>query len=253
MPNKHAVLSASSSHRWISCPPSARLCAAAGDRPSPYAQQGTDAHSLCEFKILSALGRACADPRENLTFLDSEMEACTDAYCSHVMEQYEDAKRRCPDPLILIEQRLDFSRWAPSGFGTGDCIIVTDDVLQVIDFKYGLGVHVSAEDNPQMRCYALGALDAYGSIYDISTIKMTIFQPRRDNISTSGISRDGLLSWADAVLSPAARLAYAGSGELKAGEHCRFCSAKASCREYAGYTHEQAARDFMPSDADKRP
>ena len=140
----------------------------------------------------------------------------------------------------------------PSGFGTGDCVIVADNVLHVIDFKYGRGVLVDAEDNPQMRCYALGALDAYGSIYDISTIKMTIFQPRRDNISTSEISREELLSW-DTVLSPAARLAHEGSGEFRAGEHCRFCSAKTSCQEHAGYSNRLAAYDFMAPDAGGRP
>lgn len=253
MPNKHAVLSASSSHRWISCPPSAKLCAAAGDRPSPYAQQGTDAHSLCEFKILTALGRECTDPTESLTFFDREMDTCTDAYCNYVMGQYEDAKRHCPDPLILIEQRLDFSRWVPFGFGTGDCVIVADNVLHVIDFKYGLGILVDAEDNPQMRCYALGALDAYDSIYDISTIKMTIFQPRRDNTSTSEMGREELLSWADAVLSPAARLAHEGSGEFHAGEHCRFCSAKSSCLEHAEYSSRLAAYDFMAQGTGDRP
>lgn len=249
MPDKHALLSASSSHRWISCPPSARLCAAAGSRPSAYAQQGTDAHSLCEFKVLSALGRPCADPSGSLTFYDAEMDRHTDAYRSFVLGRYEAAKRLCPDPAILIEQRLDFSRWVPSGFGTGDCVIAARGILHVIDFKYGAGIPVEARDNPQLRCYALGALELFGAAYGISAVRMTVFQPRRDSVRTSEAGTDELLTWADAVLAPAARLAYEGSGSLRAGEHCRFCSAKPSCPEHAGYRHKLAASDFTDRDA----
>nr|DAM52704.1 MAG TPA: PD-(D/E)XK nuclease superfamily protein [Caudoviricetes sp.] len=245
---KHALLSASASKQWLNCPPSARLCADKDDRASPYAQQGTDAHELCEYKVLKAIGQTLTDPIENLDFYDAEMENCTEEYRNYVIEQLEGAKSFCKDPVILVEQRLDFSKWVPEGFGTGDCIIVADDVLHIIDFKYGLGVLVEAENNPQMMCYALGALDIYDGIYDIKTVKMTIFQPRRDNISTFEMNKKDLINWADNILSPAAKLAYEGTGEFKAGDHCQFCKVKADCRKRAEYNLELAKYDFeMPA------
>lgn len=232
---KHALLSASSSKQWLNCPPSAKLCADQEDRASPYAKQGTDAHSLCEYKVLTALGIDAEDPTENLDFYDAEMENCTEEYRNFVLEQLEDAKKLCKDPIVLVEQRLDFSKWVPEGFGTGDCLIVADDVLHIIDFKYGLGVLVDAEHNPQMMCYGLGALDIYDGIYDIKTVKMTIFQPRRDNVSTCTMDKDALLEWADTVLAPTAALAFKGEGEFNAGDHCTFCKVKANCRKRAEY------------------
>lgn len=241
----HALLSASSSHRWIHCPPSAKLCAEQDDRASPYAQQGTDAHELCQYKVEHALGRNVKDPTENLEFFDSEMDNCSDSYCSYVMEGLEDIKSHCPDPEIMVEQHLDFSKWVPQGFGTGDCIIVGDDVLHVIDYKHGLGIIVSAEKNSQMMCYALGALEIFDGIYDIHTIKMTIFQPRRDNISTYTITKDELLKWAEQVLAPTAALAIKGEGDFRAGDHCQFCRIKATCRKRAEYNMELAKYDFQ--------
>ena len=164
------------------------------------------------------------------------------------MEQLTEAKTHCKDPQVLVEQRLDFSKWVPEGFGTGDCLIVADDVLHIIDFKYGLGVLVEAEDNPQMMCYALGALDIYDGIYDITSVKMTIFQPRRENVSTFTIKKEDLLKWADEFLKPTAELAFNGEGEFKAGDHCTFCKAKATCRKRAEYNLELAKYDFeMPA------
>ena len=248
---KHALLSASASKQWLNCPPSARLCADKEDRDSPYAKQGTDAHELCEYKVLKAIGQTLTDPIENLDFYDAEMENCTEEYRNYVIEQLEGAKSFCKDPVILVEQRLDFSKWVPEGFGTGDCIIVADDVLHIIDFKYGLGVIVDAQQNPQMMCYALGAIDIYDGIYDIKTVKMTIFQPRRDNISTFEMNKADLLNWADNILAPTARLAYEGKGEFKAGDHCQFCKIKADCRKRAEYNLELAKYDFeMPANLD---
>lgn len=241
---KHAYLSASASHRWLSCPPSAKLCAEIRDEASPYAQQGTDAHELCEYKVLHALGEDVKDPTANLDFFDTEMDDCTDEYCFYVMEQFAKAKQLCEDPKVLVEQRLDFSKWVPDGFGTGDCLIVADKVLQIIDFKYGLGILVEAENNPQMMCYALGALDVYDGIYDIETVEMTIFQPRRDNISTFSMKKEDLLNWAETVLAPTAQLAYNGEGDFHAGDHCQFCKVKATCRKRAEYNMELAAYDF---------
>ena len=246
MPDKHALLSASSSHRWLACPPSAVLCAQEADQPGPYAREGTDAHTLCEHKVLKYLGRDSPDPRENLDYFNEEMDSCSDQYCSFVAEQLEEARRFCKDPEVLVEQRLDFSKWVPEGFGTGDCLIVADKLLHIIDFKYGMGVLVEAENNPQMMCYALGALDIFDGIYDIESIKMTIFQPRRDNISSFTISKEDLLNWAESTLMPAAKLAYKGEGEFCAGDHCQFCKVKATCRKRAEYNLELARYDFPP-------
>ena len=245
----HALLSASSSHRWLACPPSAKLCAAHPDRASPYAQQGTDAHSLAAYKVLKALGRDSPDPTGGLEYLDQEMEDCTDAYCAFVMEQLAEARKHCEDPIVLVEQRLDFSRWVPEGFGTGDACIVADDALHVIDLKYGVGILVEAERNPQMMCYALGLLEAFDGIYSITAVRMSIFQPRRNNVSTYEISKADLLEWADTVLAPTAELAFRGEGEFCAGDHCQFCEAKASCRKRAEYNLEMAHYDFeVPSE-----
>ena len=248
MPDIHSPLSPSSAFRWIKCTPSAKLNAALPDSTSEYALQGTAAHTLCEYKLQKLLGKDAKDPTENLTYFDAEMADCTDSYQQYVSEQIETAKQFCKDPIVLVEQKLDFSKWVPHGFGTGDCVIVADNVLTVIDFKYGVGVLVEAEQNPQMMCYALGALALFDSIYDIENVVMTIFQPRRDNISIYELSKKELLQWADEILSPAAQLAAKGEGEFKAGKHCKFCKVKATCRKRAEYNLELARYDFeMPA------
>jgi hypothetical protein len=244
---KHALLSASSSHRWLNCPPSAKLCASLDNKSSSYAQQGTDAHSLCQYKLEKALGMNTQDPINNLEYYDAEMENCADEYASFILEHMEEIKHHCSDPLVLIEQHLDFSKYVECGFGTGDCVIVADGVLQVIDYKHGLGILVSAEENPQMMCYALGALELFDGIYDVNTVKMTVFQPRKGNVSTYALSKEDLVKWGNELLSPIAKLAYAGEGEFKAGDHCQFCRVKATCRKRAEYNLELAKYDFeMP-------
>lgn len=248
MPDVHAVLSASSSHRWLECPPSAKLNAEIADKASEYAQQGSSAHELAEYKIKSFLGENAKDPTDSLTYLDQEMADCTDSYAEYVAEQVAKAKEHCKDPIVLVEQRLDFSKWVPQGFGTGDCVIVADDVLTIIDLKYGVGILVEAEKNPQMMCYALGALQLFDGIYDINKVSMTIFQPRREHISTFEITKEELLKWADTILAPTAQLAASGDGEFKAGAHCQFCKVKATCRKRAEYNLELARYDFeMPA------
>ena len=248
MPGNHAVLSASSSYRWLACPPSALECAKLPDVQSEFARQGTEAHVLCEYKVKKAQGRKEKDPTKTLAYFDEEMAECTDAYAQFVLESLAAAKTVCKDPLVLVEQRLDFSRWVPEGFGTGDCLIVADDTLTVIDYKHGLGVLVEAEKNPQMMCYALGALDLFDGIYDIQKVSMTIFQPRRENVSTYTMPKEELLQWAEKVLKPTADLAAKGEGEYKAGDHCRFCKIRATCRKRAEYNLELAKYDFaMPS------
>ncbi len=245
MPHKgHAVLSASSSERWLHCPPSARLCESYEDKGSDYAAEGTDAHELCEYKLRKALGMEAQDPTENLTWFNEEMADCANGYAAYVLEQVEAAKQTCADPVVLIEQRVDFSRWVESGYGTADCIIIADGTLQIIDYKHGLGVLVSAEENPQMQCYALGALELFDDIYDIASVRMTIYQPRRDNVSTYEISKDELYRWADEVLKPTADLAFAGDGNFLCGEWCGFCKAKHDCRARVDANMELARYDF---------
>ena len=248
MPEQHAVLSASSSKMWMSCPPSAQLNAAANDTPSEYAKQGTAAHLWAETKVKRILGQNLKDPTDGAEYYDAEMAECTDSYAQYVSEQIEKAKQRCTDPIVLVEQRVDFSKWVPGGFGTADAIIVSDDVLSIIDLKYGVGIPVDAENNSQMMCYALGALELFDGIYDIGKISMTIFQPRRENISVYEISKAELLDWADTKLAPAAELASKGEGEFHAGEHCRFCKVKATCRKRAEYNLELAQYDFKMPD-----
>ena len=240
-------MSASSSKRWLNCTPSARLEEQfTEDTGSVYAEEGTAAHALAEHKLKRMLKRRSKRPVSD--YQCDEMEECTDGYVAYAMEQIELAKQNCKDPVVLVEQRLDFSRWVPGGFGTGDCLIVADKVLHIIDFKYGLGILVDAEDNPQMKCYALGALDTYDGIYDIETVRMTIFQPRRENISTSETSKEALLEWAENYLKPTAELAYNGQGDFQAGDHCQFCKVKADCRRRAEYNLELARYDFeMPA------
>ena len=246
---KHAYLSASASHRWLACPPSAKLCAQEEDRGSPYAQQGTDAHELCQYLLEKALGKPVRDPTEDLTYYDAEMQEAAEGYCAFVMEQAEEAKKLCKDPLVCVEQTLDFSKWVEHGFGTGDCVIVSDRLLHIIDFKYGVGVLVEAARNSQLMCYALGAMDTFGDLYDIERIRLSICQPRRENLDTWELTKEELLSWAEDVLAPTAKLAYEGKGDFCAGEHCQFCKVKASCRSRAEYSMELAKYDFAEAPA----
>ena len=243
-PKGHAILSASSSDRWLHCPPSARLCESYDDKGSDYAAEGTDAHALCEYKLRRALGMEATDPTENLTWFNEEMSDCANGYSAYVLEQVETAKQNCADPVVLIEQRVDFSHWVESGFGTADCIIIADGTLQVIDYKHGLGVLVDATENPQMQCYALGALELFDGIYDIDSVRMTIYQPRRDNVSTYELSKAELYRWADEVLKPTADLAFAGDGNFLCGEWCGFCKAKHDCRARADANMQLAHYDF---------
>ena len=164
---------------------------------------------------------------------NSAMEDAATGYAAFVLEKMEEIRRTCPDPLVMVEQRLDFSRWVKDGFGTCDAVIVADGTLRIVDMKYGTGVAVAAENNSQMRLYALGALEMFGELYDVDTIAMTIYQPRLSNISTDTISKTDLLKWAETVLRPVAELAYQGEGELNAGNWCRFCKLRSTCRKRA--------------------
>lgn len=230
-PEKHAKLSASSAHRWMNCNPSANLEREFTDRTSEAAAEGSAAHALCEHKLRKALKMRSTRPVSK--YDTDEMEMYTDSYVEFVLEQIDVAKQHCADPFVLIEQRLDFSCYVPDGFGTGDCLIVADKLLHIIDFKYGLGVLVNAEENPQMMLYALGALQLFDALYDIDTISMSIFQPRRENVSTWTITVAELEEWAEKTLRPKAELAFKGEGEFNPGPWCTFCKAAVKCRARA--------------------
>lgn len=234
----HALLSPSAAHRWIRCPPSACLEREFPSSSSEAAAEGTAAHALCEHKLRKFLKLRSKRPHSD--FEDDEMDRCSDAYVSFVQEQMGEI----PSPMVLVEQRLDLTCYVPEAFGTADCIIVGGDMLHVIDFKYGMGVLVEAEHNPQMMLYALGALDLLDGIYDIQTISMSIFQPRRENVCTWSLTKEDLLRWARDDLVEKARLAYAGEGAFCAGEWCTFCRAAVRCRARAEEKLRLAREEF---------
>ena len=243
-PQEHALLSASSAHRWLHCPPSAKLTAGVTEAPGEAALQGTAAHALAEHKLRRALKQQSKRPVSE--YEDDEMDSYTDDYVSYVLEQYEQAKQATPGAVIYIEQRLDFSHVVPGGFGTGDCLVVADGTLHVIDLKYGLGVLVEAEWNPQMMLYSLGALALFDALYDIEQVALTVFQPRRENVSTWTISVTELNKWVEQTLKPAAELAANGGGEFCAGTWCQFCRIASTCRARAEANLELAKFEFAP-------
>lgn len=241
---QHAILSASASKRWMNCTPSALLEKQFADEESIYAAEGTAAHALAEHKLKRFLKKRSKRPVSDYDC--DEMEECTDDYVSFSMEQIEKAKQSCSDPVVMIEQRLDFSRWVPEGFGTGDLVIVADDTLYIVDLKYGKGIAVSAEWNPQMLLYSLGALELFDSLYDIEKVNMTIHQPRLENVSTFEITVHDLVEWAEQELMPKAEMAAKGEGEFAVGDWCRFCKAKNTCRARAEEYLRLAQMEFKP-------
>lgn len=241
---KHATLSASGAHRWMNCPPSALIEAGLPESTSEAAEQGTAAHALAEHKLRRALKQRSNRPTSD--WHDDEMEQLTDEYVTFVLEQVAAVKESCPDPVVLIEQRLDFSHIVPGGFGTGDCVIIAEPLLQIIDLKYGQGVLVEAEHNPQLMLYALGALRAFDALYEIAEVAVTIYQPRRSNISTWRIAVAELAEWAETEVTPRAALAAAGEGEFCPGSWCRFCKISATCRARAQVNLALAKLEFRP-------
>jgi hypothetical protein len=239
---QHALLSASSSQRWLNCTPSARLEEHFENTSSIFAEEGTAAHALAEYKLKKYLGTNTEKPVSE--FDGEELEYYTDMYLDFAIEVIEKAKENCNDPIILIEQKLDYSCFVPEGFGTGDLVVVADNTLDIVDLKYGRGVVVMANDNPQMKLYALGALVLFDFLYDIDNIRMTICQPRLENISTFEMSKEELLNWAEKELKPKAELAINGEGEFIPGEHCRFCKARYTCRARADELMSLAKHDF---------
>ena len=244
-PNDHALLSASSSHRWLHCNPSARLEREFADRETIAAAEGTAAHALAEHKLKRKLKLRSERPVS--PFDTDEMEVCTDDYADFVMEQVTKERRRDLNTQVFIEQRLDFSCYVPEGFGTGDCLIVSRGRLHIIDLKYGQGLLVDSEENPQMMLYALAALNQYEEQYQIKKVKLTIFQPRRDNVSTWETTVAKLKKWATKDLVPKAQRAFKGEGEYCPGEWCIFCKAAVKCRARADDKLRLAQSEFkMP-------
>lgn len=230
--SEHAKLSASGSEKWMTCTPSARLEEQFSDEGSDFAREGTFAHAVFAQDLQRYLGRSLDPlPKALLHFDTPDLRAHVKTAFDVAVEQIEEARARCKDPVILVEQRLDFSAWVTEGFGTGDLVIITDDLVVVLDLKFGKGISVSAEGNSQMRLYGLGAYNELNHLYDIRRVRMTILQPRLDNWSSEELPVAELLGWAESHVIPRAKLAWAGEGAFVPGEHCTksFCKARFTC------------------------
>lgn len=249
----HAKLSASGSKKWLVCTPSAHLEDQFPDDSSVYADEGTFAHDVFENENRLAVGFIRPeDYVGNLAVLKKSQYWSKDLH-DHVLSAVQAAQerlilaqQRCKDPVILIEQRLDFSTWVPEGFGTGDLVIIADDLVEILDYKHGKGVFVEAQDNSQMRLYGLGAYNELAHLYDIRRVRMTVLQPRLNNFGSEELTIDELLTWADQVVVPAAKLAWDGQGEFVPGDHCSdgFCRARFTCKARADANLALARQDF---------
>lgn len=259
----HALLSPSASHRWLHCTAAPRLEEGIKDEGSDYAAEGTLAHAYCAMKLKNFLGLPTDGEKEEIAALQEkygtgEMAEYTDTYVTIVLEKYNAARAATPDAQLLVETRLDFSDYVPEAFGTADAIIIADGTMEVIDFKYGKGVKVSAVENPQMMIYALGAYARFAFEYRIDNLRATIVQPRIDNLSEYEITVEELTAWAANVLAPAAEKAYKGEGPQTPGAWCQFCKVKNQCRALANkckevvavdpklITPEELAKDVLP-------
>ena len=251
MPEAHALLSASSSKQWLNCPPSARLQEGFPNESSSYAEEGTFAHSVCEYKVKKYLHERVSRPQSDQWYTE-EIDQITDVYAEFVISIIEQMKRNGCEPLVLVEERVNYSHIAPSGFGTADMLIVGKDeegrgLLHICDFKTGQGVFVDANHNSQMMLYALGGLAAYGYIYEIEIVRMSIIQPRLDNVSTYETTRKELEAWGESIKATA-KLAYEGKGEQKAGDWCRFCRAKPVCKACRDEALSLCREEFLDLD-----
>lgn len=234
MPTQHALLSASSAHRWLHCTGSPLLEKEFPDTTSVYAQEGTLAHELCELKLkkyTTVMPKGTYTRAHNKIMKSelwqNEMESTSEIYLEYVKE----IMLACEiAPAVLIEKRVDFSRYVPEGFGTADCLILAGDTLHVIDYKHGKGVVVDAGHNPQMMLYALGAMDELSLLYRFKSVHMVIVQPRVNNISEFTMTADELNEWGETFVKPKAEAAMSGNGEFEAGDWCRFCRAKQQCK-----------------------
>lgn len=266
MPDQHALLSPSSSHRWMHCTAAPHLEAEEPRKDTDYTLEGTLAHAYCAKELKVMLGQTTESEDKEIEqlkdkYLTDEMFDHVTTYVTIVGEKFSKAKSKVKDSLLFVEKRLDFTRWIPESFGTGDAIIITDGTMEVIDFKYGKGVEVSAKWNSQMMIYALGALAEYEDEYRIDKVRMTIIQPRLENLSEFEIPAHGLQWWADTVLAPKAAEAMSGKGKQECGEWCRFCAIRGRCAKLAGecltiaekfggkseITDDEMAKEVLPS------
>ncbi len=246
MPDKHARLSPSSSHIWLHCPPSVRLSEKYEDEKSIYAEEGTQAHALCEWTLKGALGYPRSpDPRPSLSFYDQVMQDAADGYTETVLEHLHRLQENDPAATVFVEQHVDFSEYVPGGFGTSDAIVVGDGEMVVCDFKFGKGIEVSADHNTQLMSYGLGSYLMLSPIFDMSRITLVIYQPRISNYSQWQLTTEELLSWAESELKPKAALADAGEGDFAAGDWCRFCRARSTCRARAQKNLEMLRYDLQ--------
>jgi hypothetical protein len=244
---KHALLSPSAAHRWLHCTAAPRLEENIPDEGSEYAAEGTLAHAYCAMKLKDFFHFDTQEEREEIKDLQKyhtgEMDEYTDVYKTIVLEKYTAARAATIDALLLVETRLDFGKYVKDAFGTADAIIIADGTMEVIDFKYGKGIKVDAYRNPQMMIYALGAYEKFSFEYNVQRIRMTIVQPRIDNLSEFELSAADLLTWADGVLKPTAERAYNGDGEQAPGPWCQFCKVKSTCRALTDTVRCVAATD----------
>ena len=242
MPSVHARFSPSAANRRIHCPPSLLLEEQFEEGESVYAAEGTAGHSLAEHLVRKYLKLRTKRPASE--YYTDELVSAVDEYVSFVIAEIEEARRVCKQPIILVEQRVDASEYVENCFGTADMVIITDKMAHIIDLKLGKGVEVHAEENPQLMIYGLGVLHMAEALYDIETVRMTIFQPRLFNSSTWDVSPDSLKRWGDEVLRPAGAKALIGAGEFEAGTWCRFCRARNQCRARAAHFLEMVQMEF---------
>ena len=243
----HAKLSASGSEKWMTCTPSARMEEQFEDEGSEFAREGTFAHAVFEQEMLHYQGRPVDPlPVELFHFDSPALRDYVRESVDYCKDRIKDAYARCKDPVIYVERKLDFSRWVTEGFGTGDLVIITDDLVEVMDLKYGKGIYVDAKDNSQMRLYGLGAFNELADLYDIKRVRMTVLQPRLGNYSSEELSIADLLKWADDAVVPAAKLAWAGEGVFVPGPHCTssFCKARYTCPARAAQALAVAKQEF---------
>lgn len=257
MPDRHAVLSASKAHQWLACPPSIRWEESFPEREqTEAAAEGTLAHKLAEDHMRKRLdGKRLTVPAKIKTdpLFKPGMVEHVAVYCDEIMTVVEQMRQDGQDPSVYLEQELDLSPWVPEGFGTADCIVIGNGTLHVFDFKYGKGVPVDAEENPQLSLYGLGAIYEYGMLYDINLVTLHIIQPRLDSITEWSIARDQLELWGEEI-KPIAEKAFKGEGEFNPGaDQCRWCRCKNVCRAYNTFILDAAKARFNDDGAERQP